>query len=93
MFSDALRKRWRIAKSLNLPFVTLKTVEYIPCTLVYAIRKMEQLDSFAELPKDKVPPRSIWHNEHRLNWWFKEVFEDKRRPKDSEMYINVNEVE
>lgn len=92
MFSDTLRKQWRIAKSLNLPFTDIKDPSYIPCTIAYAVRKMEQLDSFAELPKDKTPPRSIWHNEYKLDWWFKEVLESNKKP-EQDMYINMSEVE
>lgn len=67
----------------------------LPYTLAYAFRKQAQLDSFDELPKDKRPPRSIWHNEYRLTEWFDEVFstDSSSFSGPSELVFNLNEVE
>lgn len=82
-----------MAKSIEKPFVNLGSVDYIPFTIAYAIRKMQQLDTFAELPEDKVPPRSIWHNEYKLNQWFKDVFKRNSRTSTDEFYIDLDEAE
>jgi hypothetical protein len=55
----------------------------IPYTLAYAIRTQEQIDSFYELPKEKRPPKNIWHNEYKINEWYEEVvFSDRDSSKD-----------
>ena len=49
------------------------------------------MDSFAELPQDKRPPKSIWHNDYKLEEWFDLVFETKSS--NDVMEFNLNEVE
>ena len=44
-----------------------------------------------ELSKDKRPPRSIWHNEYKINEWFEEVFE--RGEQHGVMDYDPNEVD
>ncbi len=72
---DTFRKQWRIAKTLNQVETLFPVLYNMPYTWAYTIRKQEQLDSFQELPKDKVPPRSIWHNDYKLAKWFETVFD------------------
>lgn len=65
----------------------------LPFTIAYAIRKQYQLDSFAELPEEKRPPRNIWHNEWRINKWFDEVFNKDSKQTVDYLEFNPNEVD
>jgi len=63
----------------------------LPYPVAYAIRKQEQIDSFMELEEKKRPPKNIWHNEHKINEWLEEVFDNK--DPEATMEFNPNEVE
>ena len=45
-----------------------------------------------ELTQEKRPPKSIWHNDYKLNEWFDTVFESRSNHKDT-MEFNLDEVE
>jgi len=46
-----------------------------------------------ELPHDKRPPRSIWHNEYKLDKWFEEMFENKSSSSNDGIIIDLDEVD
>lgn len=53
----------------------LPPVSELPWTINYVIRKRAQLDSYNELPRDKVPPDTmIWYGKPEdLEEWFDKV--------------------
>jgi hypothetical protein len=70
------------------------TAYNLPHTIAYAVRKQSQIDSFFELPKKKRPPRSIWHNEYKLNKWYDNIYDDKNNVEENgELVITLDEVD
>jgi len=65
----------------------------LPYTLAYAIRKLLQIDSFFELPREKRPPKSIWHNEYKINQWFEDVVFSNRTSSDDYLEYDLDEVD
>lgn len=59
----------------------LPPVDELPWTISYVIRKRMQLDSYAELPKEKRPPDwMIWYGTNEdIDDWFDKVFDRKKR--------------
>lgn len=62
-----------------------------PWTVNFAIRKAAQIESFMELPKDKIPPKSLWDNQKELDEWLENVMEN--RPTTANISFSENEVE
>jgi len=71
----------------------VKTLPDLPHTISYVIRKRQQLDSLAELPKDKQPtPEIIWDGSPEdLDEWIDKVFD--RKNKDTVTEIDLSKVE
>jgi hypothetical protein len=73
---------WATSKSLGKPLQSdLPEPSEMPWTIAYCIRKREQVNSYAELPKDKRPPEIMtwWGTQEELDRWFDRVF---KRDKD-----------
>lgn len=88
-----MRKQWLLSKATGSPLHPILSVVYnIPFTLAYMIRKQNQIDSFQELPREKQPPRSIWHNDYRINLWYDTLFTDTPA-KGSELVLTMDEVQ
>lgn len=82
-------------KEMALPLTKgLASAEEVPHTISYFIRKLRQIASFDELPKDKRPPEAIWDNSEELEEWFSNVFEH-RKPGTSpnEVLVIVDDIE
>lgn len=71
----------------------LKTVEEIPHTLSMFIRKMSQIASFNELPKEKRPPEYIWDNADELEDWFDRVFDREEKGKPGHLEFNLDDLD
>lgn len=71
----------------------IKTLIDVPYTISYVIRKRQQLDSFAELPKEKRPPdKIIWEGTAEdLEDWFEKVF--KYGEKSQFIELNLDDIE
>lgn len=69
----------------------LDSVDDLPYPISYAILARNRIDSFKELPEDKQPPRDLWFKPHKLEEFFDEVFDRKR--KAAKQYIEFNESE
>lgn len=83
---------WRIAKETGQKLDTRlpdNILDY-PSSVLTAVMKRMQIDSFFELPEDKRPPETIWDNAKKLKDWFDSVFERKER---AEMVINIPDSE
>jgi hypothetical protein len=70
----------------------LPSADELPWTISYVIRKRAQIDSFAELPKEKRPPdKIIWDGSvEDIDDWFDRVFGRKSKI-DDEFVFTINE--
>ncbi len=83
-------------QTTGLPLIAgLGTVNDIPHTISFFIRKMSQIASFDELPKEKRPPEIYWDNPKDLDAWFDKVFDrEKTNTSDSyEFVLDLSEIE
>jgi hypothetical protein len=77
----------------------LPPADELPWTISYVIRKRAQLDSYAELPKEKRPPDwMIWYGTNEeIDEWFDKVFERKKdrkgKNKQDEFVIMIPETD
>ena len=53
------------------------------------MRKALQIQSFYELPKEKIPPENIWFDEEELSIWFENLSEGN----STSTFINENDIE
>lgn len=86
---------WSVSKALHIPFdKRLENLEDLPYTISYIVRKLTQVDSFMELPKEKRPPDElIWEGSSReLNDFIDRVFNRKEK-QTVDLVINEDEVE
>ncbi len=85
---------WTIAKELKIGLKSLEDVARLPYTISYVIRKLIQVSSFNELPKEKRPPDSIvwWGTAEEIDSWIERVF-DYKKFTPNEIVIREDEVE
>ncbi len=58
------------------------------------MRKVAQIQSFDDLPKDKRPPEYMWDNGELLDDWFDKVYGRKeKQPEELTIYIPEHELE
>ncbi len=64
----------------------------MPWTISYVIRKRLELDSYAELPKEKRPPdKLIWYGTaDDIDKWFDKVFKRKGTKEDDEFVFTID---
>ena len=64
----------------------------LPWTISYVIRKRLELDSYAELPKEKRPPDNlIWYgSSDDIDKWFDKVFKRKGKPEQDEFILSID---
>jgi len=88
---------WTISKALHISLdKRLEDLKYVPYTISYVIRKLIQVDTFNELPKEKRPPSSIiWDGTpEELEEWIEEVVLEKHNnPTYGSIIIDLDEVE
>jgi hypothetical protein len=65
----------------------------MPYPISYAIMQRTRIDSFAELPKEKRPPRDLWYKPHKLEEFFDEVFERKDTSQPKFVEFDLEDVE
>ena len=68
---------------------SLRGILDFPYTISFCIKKALQIQSFYELPKDKIPPERIWFDEEALEEWF-DALQDNR---SAGIYIDEDEIE
>lgn len=68
----------------------VETLADLPYTLSFVIRKRQQLDSLAELPKDKQPPDSIlWEGTPEdLDEWIDRVLDTKHQATIADIVVS-----
>ncbi len=74
----------------------LPPADELPWTISFVLRKRMQIDSFAELPKEKRPPDSIiWYGtQEDIDIWFDKVFKRGDRPgEEVVLEIDPREIE
>jgi hypothetical protein len=74
---------WSTSKALHTPLdKKIKTLPEMPYTISYVIRKRQQIDSLAELPKEKRPPDSVlWDGtSEEIDRWLDNVMGSKQVP-------------
>ena len=84
---------WSVAKALQIPFdPSIVSLTELPHTLSFVIRKMQQIDNLAELPKEKRPPDEIiWDGtSEELEEWIDRVFNKKEQ---QTVKLKLDEVE
>lgn len=76
---------------------TLPTADEMPWTIAFVLRKRAQIDSLAELPKEKRPPDKIlWYGTpEEMDDWFDKVFGKKKNKNldEFELFIDDNDIE
>lgn len=84
---------WSVSKALSVPLdPKVKHLLQLPYTISYVIRKMQQIDSLNELPKEKRPPDDIlWDGDSdELEEWLDKVMDNKTQ---KEVDIIIKDVE
>lgn len=74
----------------------LPPADEVPWTISFVLRKRMQIDSFAELPKEKRPPDNIiWHGtQDDIDRWFDKVFKRGDKPgEEVVLEIDPREIE
>jgi hypothetical protein len=87
---------WSMSKALQIPLdKKLTLLSEVPSTISFVIRKRQQLDSFSELPDEKKPPESIiWEGTSEdIEDWFDRVFERNNKKQDTDIIIDLDEVD
>lgn len=82
-------------KGSGLPFLEgMPSVDKLPWTVSFVIRKRMQIDSFDEVPKDKRPPDSmIWYGTTEdIDRWFDKVFKSKKDTDNIILEIDESEI-
>ena len=82
-------------KGSGLPFLEdMPSVDKLPWTISYIIRKRMQIDSFDEVPKDKRPPdKMIWYGTpEEVEVWFDKVFKHKQDTDTIILEIDESEI-
>lgn len=71
--------------------LNIKSIEDIPYTISYVIRKRQQVDSLSELGSEKRPPDEVlWHNNpDKLNEWLDKVLGRKEKKDKDEFVLNI----
>lgn len=71
--------------------LNIKSIEDIPYTISYVIRKRQQVDSLSELGSEKRPPDEVlWHNNpDKLNEWLDKVLGRKEKKEKDEFVLNI----
>lgn len=84
---------WRIVQSSNIKFDDrIGSVDELPYTLSYLVKKRMQIDNWMELPREKRPPESIWDKPGDLEEWFDRIYGEESQTEFSVGW-NENEVE
>jgi hypothetical protein len=86
---------WSMSKALRIPLdKRLTTLQDVPNSISFVIRKRQQIDNFNDLPREKRPPDDIlWDGSpEELEEWFDEVL-DRNKTTDNEVVIDMDEVE
>lgn len=81
-------------KATGLPLHKgLPPVDQLPWTITWVIRKLIQLDSFAELQSEKRPTdHLIWDGTpEELDKWFDKVFQRKKKSRADEVVLQIDE--
>lgn len=85
---------WSVAKALQVPIdPKIASLEDIPYTVAYVMKKRIQIDNFNELEKAKRPPEMmIWDGTNEeIEDWLDKVF--GRKPDDKiELVISDSEI-
>ena len=83
-----------MAKDTGLPLVPgLDTAISVPHTISYAVLYRRKINSFAELPEDKQPPRNLWDKPYKLSLFFDEVFETSKSKPTKYIEFDFEDVE
>lgn len=80
---------------MHIPLDTkIREIKDLPYTLSFVIRKRMQIDSLAELPKDKKPPDKIlWDGtSDDLEDWLNKVMDIKKKQPE-EVFIDLDNIE
>lgn len=81
---------WQASKATNIPIhENLTAVDKLPWTIGFVIRKLAQVESFKELPRDKRPPDDIvwWGSAEDIEKWFDKVLDRKEENPDEAVFI------
>jgi hypothetical protein len=75
-------------------FPGFKSPTDLPWTMSFVARKRQQVDSLAELSKDKRPPDSIiwWGTSEELEEWIDKVFDRKEVEQDVQFAIAQEDI-
>lgn len=82
-----------MSKALQLPLdLKVKTLQDLPYTISFVIKKRQQIDSFRELPSSKQPPEDlIWDGTpEELDDWFDKVMDRKEK---QEVVLDISDIE
>lgn len=85
-----------MSKALHIPLDrNIERLIDVPYTISYTIRKRQQIDNLAELPKEKKPPEDIiWEGTpEELDEWIDKVFDRKKPDNDGEVELLIDQVE
>jgi len=88
-----MRALWDISKALQIPLDnSIKYLVDIPYTISFIIRKLKQIDSFNELPREKVPPdKLLWDGtSEEIDEWIDRVIRNKQ---PQTFRINIKDIE
>ena len=84
---------WHIVRDSGISFDRLvPSVQELPYTISFLIKKRMQIDSWMELPEDRRPPIAIWDKPSELEDWFDRVYGENTQT-EFNMNFNENEVE
>ena len=86
---------WANTKALRIPFyLDVEDAKKLPFTISYVIRKLTQIDSFNELPKEKRPTEKLaWEGtSEELEEWFDKIFNTKKKgsPSDPGLIMEID---
>lgn len=84
---------WTVSKALHIPFdPKLLSLEELPYTISFVIRKRVQIDNFNELEKAKRPPEMmIWDGTgDEIDDWLDKVF---GRKSDDKIELIISEAD
>jgi hypothetical protein len=84
-----------VSKETGLPlFEGVKAAEDLPYTISFAVAHRARINSFNELPKDKRPPRDLWHKPHKLDEFLETIWDtDDKKPTKEYVEFDLGEVE
>jgi hypothetical protein len=78
-------------RETGIPFIEdIEVTIDLPHTLSFVVMYVHKLNSFAELPKEKQPPRGIWDKPYKLERFFDEVFSSSNHQKPETLSIEFD---